>query len=286
VDEGSHDRELSIFLHQDGESTVGELRLIERNGTLRQRSVRFPTCAEAVEGLALIATVSLDPQALLEEPKPVPETAPEAPQATPKPTAPPPRTPAPTPTQPPKAPRERESSLQTSFGAEGNAFIDVFPKPALGASLFVDLGSSSRHWFAPSIRGAITFAQPLAVELPGETKAETKLALFSLLACPLKIGGNVVIFRPCAALSGGTVYTRGIDTVNPNPSYRPQFSWGASGVFDVQLSDDFALVAEVGGAVTSVRDRFGFDSPQGFTIAWETPPAYVTTGLGFELLLP
>ncbi|HEY4106682.1 MAG TPA: hypothetical protein VGM44_22430, partial [Polyangiaceae bacterium] len=244
VDEGSHDRELSIFLHKDGEYTVGELRLIERNGSLRQRSVRFGTCAEAVEGLALIATVSLDPQALLEEPKPVPETGPAAPKATPQPTPATPRTPERTKAPPAKPPQE-EGFAQTSIGGEGNVLINVFPKPAFGGSAFVDVASSSRHLFSPSIRGAITFVERLGVDLssadlPAGTKADAKLALFSLLGCPLRIGGNVLIFRPCVALAGGTVYTRGIGLGSSTASYRPQFSWGASGVFSVRLTSDVA----------------------------------------------
>ena len=70
VEVGPHDRELTIVLRRDASFTIGELRLLERDGSLRQRNVRFTSCSEAMEGLALIAVVSLDPQALLEPSKP------------------------------------------------------------------------------------------------------------------------------------------------------------------------------------------------------------------------
>jgi hypothetical protein len=283
VDEGSHDRELSIFLHKDGDFTVGELRLIEQNGTLRQRSVRFTTCAEAVEGLALIATVSLDPEALVQEPKPVPATPPEATPPAPKPALIEPRRPAPTP-----APAHEEKIIaQTDIGAEANAFFRALPETAFGASFFVDVSSSSRHLFSPSIRGAISYAERLGVSGDGDTKADVKFALFSVLGCPLRIGENVVIFRPCASFSGGALYTRGLDTPTPNPSYSPQFSGGGSAVLSVHLSEALELAADAGVGVTFIRDRFGFnDASLHFHQSWQTQALYISTGLGFRLPLP
>src|SRR5450755_1579921 len=123
VDEGSHDRELSIILRKDGDFMVGELRLIEQNGTLRQRSVRFNTCAEAVEGLALIATVSLDPQALLEAPgatSPAPSAATPTPTSSTPPNRQPPARQEPIQPTPPSPPIPDPTGLGTSVGAESN----------------------------------------------------------------------------------------------------------------------------------------------------------------------
>src|SRR4051812_44153072 len=52
VEQGPHDREMSIVLRKEGDFMHGELRLTEQNGSVRQRNVRFTTCSEAVEGLA------------------------------------------------------------------------------------------------------------------------------------------------------------------------------------------------------------------------------------------
>jgi hypothetical protein len=158
VDEGTHDRELSIFLRKDGGFTVGELRLIEANGTLRQRSVRFTTCLEAVEGLALIATVSLDPQTSLEGPGPVPKPPP--PQSTPP--AQPPH-PARHEVVPPVLAPSEASEVGVKIGAEANAYFNALPKVALGGSVLFDIASQARHWFSPLIRVSITHVERLGV---------------------------------------------------------------------------------------------------------------------------
>jgi len=296
VDEGSHTRELSIFLRKDGDLTVGELRLIEANGNLRQRIVRFPSCADAVEGLALIATVSLDPQALLEDAKSVPQKSPAAPKTpTASPEATPPKPPenqprsgatsAPGPNPPPRAP-----SFEVGLGAEANAFFNAFPQATFGASVFVDVGSASPHLFAPELRAEFTYLQRLGVHgVAADGEADVKLGLVSLLGCPLKLGDETLVLRPCAMLSGGTLYTHGVDTDAASTSYHPQFSWGGAVLLAVHVTEKAEIVGDAGVGVTAIRDHFGFTAPTSdmtFTTSWSTPPVYISTGLGFRVLLP
>jgi hypothetical protein len=279
VDEGSHDRQLSIFLRKDGDFTVGELRLIEASGTLRQRSVRFTTCAEAVEGLALIATVSLDPQALLEAPGPVPETPP----------TPPPRSPHSQAHEPMAAtpPLQLTPGVETEIGAELNAYFNALPKTAFGGTVFMDVSSTSRHWLSPSIRGAISHVERLGLSDPAG-QANFTLTLLSLSGCPLRIGGDIVVFRPCATLSGGALHTRGTDTNDAPATTRQYFSWGGSGMFSARLGELLEIVGDAGVGVTLIRDQFSFGvcPGDGCHQFWKTPELYLSTGLGFRLRLP
>jgi len=282
VDEGSHARELSIFLRKDGDLTIGELRLIEANGNLRQRSVRFPSCADAVEGLALIATVSLDPQALLGDTKSVPQPPPEPPPKRPET----PRPPAPATTPPPLPParKTRERSLEVALGAEANAFFRLFPEPAFGGSLFVDVGSGSRHWFAPELRGAITYVMRDGVLGDvQDSRANVKLALVTVLGCPVKFGGSTLVFRPCAFIAGGDLYTRGSGSNESN--YNAQLSWGGAAQLTLHVAKQLEFVGDANVGVTAIRDRFWFATPD-FSVAWTTPAVYISTGLGFRVLLP
>jgi hypothetical protein len=282
VDEGTHDRELSISLRKEGDFTVGELRLIEQNGTLRQRSVRFTTCEEAVEGLALIATVSLDPQALLQDPQPVPETPPAP---APKPV----RAKPPLPIErPPVAPPPRspplESSIDTNLGGELMLLVLALPKPALGATLFLDAGSSSRHLFAPLIHVSITHVEQLQrIQAAGD--ASFTLTLVGLSACPLRIGGNIVVFRPCASASGGGLHTSSSD---PTARLRPYASWGGTSMLSVRLGELAEIVGDAGVGVTLIRDTFTFGgcSQSKCPYSATTQPLYISGGLGFRLLLP
>ncbi len=289
VDEGTHDRELSIFLRRDGDFTVGELRLIEANGTLRQRSVHFTTCADAVEGLALIATVSLDPQALLEAPTPVPETL----SAPPKPTKPPPaRPPSVEPGPPPTPPAPETSGLEYNMGAEFTAYLNALPKPAIGATAFpFEVGSGSRHWFAPLLTVAITHVQARGIAAGPPTaisRANFALTLFTLSGCPLRIGGNILVFRPCAEVSGGVLRAWGTETENPHPATQSYLSWGGAGTLSVRFGEVWEIVGDAGVGVTLIRDTFTFGRCPGpdCASAGKTQPVYISTGLGLRWLLP
>ena len=280
VDEGTHDRELSIVLHKDGDYTVGELRLIEASGGLRQRSVRFTTCAEAVEGLALIATVSLDPQVLLAAPKPVPETPPSgAPAPEPRPSPPRPR---------PSPPADHTPALGLGIGAELNAYFNALKRAGLGGSLFLDAGSLSGHLFAPTIHVLITHVEQVG---PLETAANANftLTLLGLRACPLRIGGDVLVFRPCAAISGGGLHTTSEEAT---ARFRPYVSWGGTGLLSIRLGELVEIVGDAGVGVPVIRDTFWFGNCDGrgngsaCTRIWKTPALYMSTGLGFRLRLP
>jgi len=291
VDEGSHERELWVFLHKEGDFTVGELRLIEQNGSLRQRSVRFTTCAEAVEGLALIATVSLDPEALLSRAHPVPETSPAVPDETPpaptttarrKPKAPPP---------PPPEPAEESAALEAKVGLEPSVLFRAVPKAAaFGGTLFGDLGSSSRHLIAPVFSLAITHVRRYGVAGDSSdaiSRANFALTLFTLSGCPLRIGGNVVVFRPCAQASGGVLRAWGTETNDAQAATRGYLSWGGAGVLSVRVSERVEIVGDAGVGVNLLRDTFTFgrcSNPSDCTQVGKTPPLYISTGLGFRLL--
>jgi hypothetical protein len=297
VDEGSHDRELSIILRKDGDFTVGELRLIEQNGTLRQRSVRFNSCAEAVEGLALIATVSLDPQALLEAPGAAsPEPSAAAPSAaTPTPTPPPisstPKRralPRREPVQP-IAPTPDPSGIETNIGAEFNVYFNALPEPAFGGGAFVDVGAASRHWFSPSIHAAITHVERLGFHPtqtpPSEPGAEANFALtlVTLAGCPLRIGNATLVFRPCATGSAGDLRGWSTHTDTPLASNHLYLSWGGSGVLLLRLGELAEIVGDAGVGVTPIAYRFQFN---GSAVFWTTPRLYISSGLGFRLRLP
>ena len=276
VDEGSHDRELSIVLRKDGDFTNGELRLIERDGSLRQRSVRFNSCGEAVEGLALITLVSLDPKALLQ-----PEKAAEPP---------PTPTPAPTPKPGPRRlsalPRlvavAPESRTELALGVEFNSAFRALPATAFGGSLFVDVGSNSPSWFAPLLRVAVGHVQRrgLSSNETGEAEANFSLTLATLSACPLRVAGGPFALRPCAFVSGGLLHAWGSNTTELEPQSRPYGAWGGSLQIFARASQMIEMVTDMAAGPTVFRDRFGFDE----ALIWKTPPLYLSGGVGLRFV--
>lgn len=279
MDEGSHDRELSIALGKEGDFTVGELRLIERDGTLRQRSVRFTTCAEAVEGLALITTVSLDPQALLEVPTEAEPTAmkPALPQ---RPKREPPESTPPTRTSEPKPPPLLARGAEANIGLEANAYFNAVPKTALGGTLFLDEEWGSGHVFAPLFRVSVSHVERWSVvEQGGEANFALTLAKFA--GCPIRIGAGAVAFRPCAFFGGGPLRAWGAGLPDSPSRTRPYWSWGGSAMLLVRVSEVMEIVGDADVGAALIRDSFAF-AGQPF---WRTPSLYVSSGLGVRLLL-
>ncbi|HVY29980.1 MAG TPA: hypothetical protein VHB79_25660 [Polyangiaceae bacterium] len=130
-------------------SAAGALRgivtVVEPDGTTRTRRLKAASCEEAVNALSLIATVTLDPDAMLGEPEPEPTPAP-APEPKAEP-SPPPRSPPPRPVPAPSPP----SRVRYSFGLSAVVLMRMAPEPALGGSAFVALESTSSSLVAPSL---------------------------------------------------------------------------------------------------------------------------------------
>jgi hypothetical protein len=277
VAEGPHDRELSITVHQIGSFSKGELRLNEADGSLRQRNVRFTTCAEAVEGLALIAVVSLDPQALLRSDAP----AEPAVAAKPASKAAPVQTKAARPRESTRAPKResvrggRPPTVEQGLGGEFAVAAQALPAPALGASLFLDVAFRSGSGFAPLFRGAISHVQRRGLK-GGAGEANFTLTLATLSACPLRFASGPFVVRPCVFSSGGALHAWGSKTTNLQQRTRPYGALGGSVLLFAAVSQSLEIIADVALGTSLLRDTFGFQGDQ----PWKTPAFYLSSGLG------
>jgi len=275
VDDGLHDRQLSVSMRKDGDFTRGELRLSEPDGSLRQRNVRFTTCLEAVEGLALIAVVSLDPQALLQPEKPAePEPVPASPTK-------PPLAPAKAPPRRESAPAPQQSRTELALGGELNVAIRALPATALGGSLFVDVALGSRSWFAPMFRTAISHVERRGLP-SGGAEANFTLTLARLSMCPMRLSGGFLALRPCAFASGGALYAWGSETTNLQQRTRPYGALGGSLMLFARASQVVEIVADFAVGVSLLRDSFGFGQDQ----PWKTPGLYLSSGIGARFVFP
>jgi hypothetical protein len=282
VDEGSHERELSIALSKEGDFTIGELRLIERDGSLRQRSVRFTSCAEAVEGLALITVVSLDPQALLQAPppEPAPEKKPTLPPTPPKAPAKPakPVEPVPPPVKPPPSP-SHPSHLEAALGGEFVAGFQQLPHTALGGALLVDVASGSPSWFAPLLRLAVSHSERRGIST-GDTEANFALTQGTLSACPVKVGDESISLRPCAFTTAGVLRAWSSDSIGVHTRTRPSWAWGGSLLVFLHVTQTTEIIANFSAASPLIRDRFEAQPAW----SWMTPPLYLSSGVGLRFV--
>ncbi len=269
---GTGQRELEISLRTAGDAIVGELRLTERDGSVRQRSVSFTTCAEAVEGLALITAVSLDPQASLAAHAPAPAAAPKEPA---------PEVAAKTLTRSTPILTSRGSSFEAGLGAELSAAFNALPATAAGGALSVDVASASDGWFAPLLRGTVSHLELRGVP-QGDAEASFSLTAATLSACPLRLGGRSLSLRPCAFATGGALHAWGSgSTPDPQARTRPYWSWGGSLLLLVRASQALDIVSNLGLGSTLVRDQFRFEGAP----FWTTPTVYLFSGVGARFVL-
>ncbi|HEY6081790.1 MAG TPA: hypothetical protein VIW29_23400 [Polyangiaceae bacterium] len=266
VDEGTHERELMVVLAQASDGTTGELRLTERDGTLRQRSVKFSTCAEAVEGLALITAVSLDPQLAL-EPRPEAASEPAAAPAEPATKAPP--------AEPAAPPPPHARPTEVALGGELTVAVNALPETAFGGAAFVDVASGSQSWLAPLFRGAFSHSQRRNVA-EGTAEAHFTLTLGTLSACPARFGASWLALRPCLFGSAGALHAWGTGSPEEQSSTRFYAAWGGSLLLFLKVSQHLEIVADAALGNALIRDEFVLDEVP----FWETPPLYVSSGIG------
>lgn len=286
VEQGPHDRELSISMRTEGEATQGELRLVERDGRVSQRSVRFTSCAEAVEGLALIAVVSLDPRALLESKESHPDVLSEPADAQGKtpatPVSPAKAAPKPDSTAQDAAPAARPTKARFALGAAFDVAPSALPEAALGASLFADLALPAPSRFAPLFRLAVSHVERRGLSSPDGPEANFTLTLATVSACPLRLAGGAWEFRPCGFASGGALHAWGSQTSNLQQRTRPYGAAGGSLLLAVSASQTIDMIADLSVGATLLRDSFGFEQEQ----SWKTPALYLSSRLGARFVFP
>ncbi|MEP7052935.1 MAG: hypothetical protein ABJB12_21395 [Pseudomonadota bacterium] len=274
VAEGSHDRALTITIQASGPATVGELRLVESNGSARQRSVRFSSCSEAVEGLALIATVSLDPQMLFEAPATEPPAPPPAASAG---------------TSPPaahvEAPRastriKNSATVKASLGAQAEAYLHAVPESAVGGGLYFDLTFQPEARVSTLLRAALSHAERRGIS-EGSGEASFALTVATLSVCPWRLGGALLELRPCAWAGAGALRAWSRQTTKPQAHTSQYWAGGGSALAFVRLGKFSEIALDVGVGVPALRDTFVFEGRQ----FWKTPAVYLSAGLGLRVSL-
>jgi hypothetical protein len=282
VSDGSALKQLSVVISASPDKVVGKLRLVEPDGTTRVRSLNAPTCREAVDGLALIATVSLDPEALASGPPEQPARPPESP---PKPqvTKSAPKKKPDLTGQPKKMPREPpEPEWEYAVGAELSSLFASFPQPALGGSLFAGAAWQPKHWFSPLVRATFSYYRTSVSEQP-QGDANFSLSVGTVSVCPLRVAlAQVGELRPCLFSDTGGLVAWGTHTQAARQHTVLYAGVGASAQASLELGEVLEIIVEGGVGHPLVRDEFVFLPDSFFT----TPLVYGKGSVGLAILLP
>jgi hypothetical protein len=272
-----------VDIEQRGGRTAG--RLVVRNPEGRQtvREIEARDCSEAVDALALVVALVVNPRAISQpaataapgEPEPT-LPAPTAPSSAPSPPAPDP--PTSTPLPPARATTEGEAAANSSLPANLSRGASVWafrtglaawgisamaPEPLLGARASAEILHEGTRWMAPSFRASLGYMTRAGFVVDGGT-AHFSYAGTNLEICPLRIPpGGPLVLRPCVMADVGLLFSRGADALNPQDVTRPWLDIGAGGRLEWMLGRRVGVELDVACTFPVWRDRFLF-GPRSF----------------------
>jgi len=204
------------------------LRTSDAEGRVLERELEDDRCDVAVDGLALVVALGVDPEASVEPASSAVEpstSASGAPDATASSVPPPDATSMPTPT--PKSGTGADTELSASFAA----VTAIAPYVALGGEI-----EAMRAWhdegpFAPAIGIAAHYVATGLVS--SDADAKFRRAIGRLDACPLRFllgdASSRVAIRACASAEGGVLRGEGVRVDVPGASTRSWLAFGLDG---------------------------------------------------------
>lgn len=147
-----------------------------------------------------------------------------------------------------------------------------------GAALFLSVSNERDSVLSPALRLRLSHSAAGGFEEPGGT-ASFRVDVATLELCPFRLGSKEVNLRPCGFATGGILGASGDDTSEAQAHHRP---WGAAGgtlAFAIRPMEQLQI--ECFGSVGRpfVRDSFQF-APTVFHEVWAMIPS-VGLGTGF-----
>jgi hypothetical protein len=240
----------------------GTVTVVEPDGATRSRQLKAKSCDEAMEGLSLIATVTLDPEALLSEPA----------EQAPPPPPPPPVAPAPVVKPAASAPAAR---YRVSVAIEASALFEASPAPALGGSVAVAFEARPGAVWSPLVRLSLLHAERRGLaQRAGD--ANFAFTVPALEVCPVRLGPAPLAVRPCAFGAIGLLKVWGSEAYEKEAHQRPWGSAGASLLLALRLSKALEIIVDGRAGLALVRDEFAFDE----VVFFKTRPLLFSAGVG------
>ncbi len=246
------------------------LILLSEGGEL-SRTIETESCESAVEAIAFIAAVALDPGAddplrLRSTSRLLPETATTRQASEAKPDQ---KT-----SEPPPSTSDRFWTAALYGSAESGAGPDFL----FGGGFSLESASGESSLWAPSARLLVThnrrgkFTEALGT-------AHFELTIASLDLCPSQTMGDIFRLQVCATMEGGILRAEGRDTFRPTTSDRPWAAFGLGATSEILLAGPVGLSYRGAAVFPVVRDTFQF----GTTIFHEIPPVALDLSAGISI---
>lgn len=289
---------IDVSVHKEGNQYRASLSILLQGGEVLTRSIEASTCDQAVDAIAFVLAVALDPkspEAIVVQQSPTADQgAPGADDA--------PRQPASSAGPSGQASENEKDSKGHSSAKPARArrsstpaverrrdfFVRLFAGPALvagalpqnafGGQLSVEVGVTGGGFWSPSLRWGVSIFAPVTVE---HTLGDARFQFWTTQTelCPTELSWGRLDVRPCGQVSLGQTSAEGSDTFEPNAVHRLWFSLGISGRLGLALHRHVRI--SVGGSLEFpvIRDGYHFDE----SILYQTPPIAGSWSAGMEL---
>lgn len=254
---GDIESPVQVSISPSDGSVRGVLTVALTDGSTLYRSLEAASCLEAIEALAFVTAIALDPASV--------EVLAEAPPPKVAPLGPPEEPPSPL----------WGRGWQGAIGALGRVTFAALPTVGLGAGAFGTASFETGKVFAPALRLDVAWlGTGVAMTALGGAAFEQVVA--SLDLCPLAFGRSAVRFRPCLYGTAGAQWSRGEGAPTTAEAVRPFGELGGSGLVEVRVGERLGL--ELRGTVGTplVRDEYVFDE----TVVVEVGPVSGSVGVG------
>lgn len=251
---------LVVTIDVTRDAAAGKLVLRALDGAISEREVSGDGCAEVASALALIAALTIDPEAT---------TAPLAlvPLRVSRPLQPPPIDPSPAP-PPPLSPISESTSKQAdratreprwrfAIGGAPSLSLGVSPRATLGGLGFLEVVRLRASGFAPTLRVGFGYeVSGTALIAPGAVDFARATALLD--ACPVRLVLARFDLSPCVSFEAGALRASASAIVDAKSATRPWAALGATARATFEVTRPLFLDASLGGLFALSRDTFFF----------------------------
>lgn len=251
----------------------GDLVILGRSGQASSRRLVTRSCAEAVDAMALIIAVTLDPMSVTGAPDRTGDSAGES--SRPNPAAAETIAASTAPEAP--IPSTRRFGVRMAAQTAWGSAPAVMPGPAIYAMAGIDRASM---WSPALVLGAMHLWRSGLDEAGGTASFTLDAASLDLCALRLRLAGLET--QACASALAGRLAASGSETYSPAAVARPFVTAGGAILLDANLGSWIELSVRAGAGWSLARDSYAF-SPTTF---YRVDALAITTSLGLGVRLP
>lgn len=281
---GVEARHVQVNIARDGKELAVVLTFQQPNGRRSTRTLRAPSCDEALEAAALVTALSLDPSASTapeRELPPAPTAPPDetepAPATAPAPTAAPRGAQPPTSEDPDEADAAAHVRARWSVGVVLAASWQPAPAPMPGAGVSLMLRDERPNGFSPTARLTLAhFGRGGFSASSGLGEASFQVDSATLELCPVRVTAWRLGLAPCAFATGGVLRAAGFEALDTRRVTRPWWVFGGSALALLSVGETWQLEGGVSAGKPSIQDTFQFEP----LVVHHVRPWVVTIGLG------